>query len=166
VEFLRGWALDFAIEYMTRGRSAARAMCTAVDDQRLNAGGWDARDAIQLLTDVVDEAPGAVLDQEHERKYFAECAQAFVRESDPKSIVIECSRILGKKKALRDRPSIEIQGGSESERWFFRGRSGGDGRDFGLVDVDGAEREVRCQLSGIRCQVGGELGGALLAASR
>ena len=95
-KFLRGWALDFAIEYMTRGRSAARAMCTAIDDQRLNTGDWDARDAIQFLTDVIDEAPGAVLDQEHERKYFAECAQAFVREPDPKSIVIECSRILGR----------------------------------------------------------------------
>jgi hypothetical protein len=69
-------------------------------------------------------------------------------------------------KALRKSPSIEIQGGVEGEHRFFRGRSGGDGRDFGLVDVDGAEREVRCQLSGIRCQVGGELGGALLAASR
>ena len=94
--FLRGWALDFAIEYMTRGRSAARAMSAAIDDERLNAGDWDARDAIQFLTHVIDEAPGAVLDQEHERKYFAECAKAFVRGPDPKSIVIQCSRILGR----------------------------------------------------------------------
>jgi len=93
---LRNWALDFLIEYMTQGRSAALRMCAAIDHQRLNMGDRDARDAIQFLTDVIDEAPGAVLDQEHERKYFAECAQAFVREADPKSIVIECSRILGR----------------------------------------------------------------------
>ena len=95
-EFLRGWALDFVIEYMTRGRSAARCMCADIDDQRLNAGDWDARDAIQFLTDVIAEPAGAVLDEEHEREYFSACAQIFVRTKDPKTIVIECSRILGR----------------------------------------------------------------------
>lgn len=95
-EFLRGWALDFVIKYMTRGRSAARSMCSEIDDQCLNAGDWDARDAIQFLTDVIDEAPGAILDEGHERKYFNECAQAFLGQAQPKSIVIECSRILGR----------------------------------------------------------------------
>jgi hypothetical protein len=56
----------------------------------------DSRDAIHFLTDVIDEAPGDVLDQDHERKYFAECAQVFVRERDPKPVVVECSRILGR----------------------------------------------------------------------
>jgi len=95
-EFLRAWALDFVIEYMTRGRAAARCMCAQIDPLRLNAGDWDARDAIQFLTDVVSEPAGAVLDEKHERKYFSTCAQSFVREKDPKAIVIECSRILGK----------------------------------------------------------------------
>lgn len=93
-EFLRGWALNFVIEYMTRGRSAAHSMCSEIDGQRLSAGDWDARDAIQFLTDVIDESPGAILDEGHERKYFAECAQAFLGQAQPKSIVIECSRIL------------------------------------------------------------------------
>ena len=95
-EFLRRWALDFVVAYMTRGRSAALSMCSEIECQRLNAGDRDARDAIQFLTDVIDEAPGAVLDEEHERTYFAECAQAFLGEPHPKSIVIECSRILGR----------------------------------------------------------------------
>ena len=95
-EFLRRWALDFVIEYMTEGRSAALQMSNALDQQRLCAGDRDARDAVQFLTDVISEAAGAVLDAEHERKYFAECGRAFVQEKDPKSIVVECSRILGR----------------------------------------------------------------------
>lgn len=95
-EFLRGWALDFVIEYMTEGRSAALRMCAGIDAQRLNAGNWDARDAIQFLTEIIAEPPGEVLDTHHERMYFAECAQTFVQETDPKSIVRECSRILGR----------------------------------------------------------------------
>jgi hypothetical protein len=93
-EFLRGWALDFVIEYMTEGRAAALQMCDAIDEQRLSAGDWDARDAVQFLTDVISEAPGAVLDAEHERGYFAECGRAFAQQSDPKRIAVECSRIL------------------------------------------------------------------------
>jgi hypothetical protein len=93
-EFLRAWALDFIIEYMTVGRSTALRMCGQIDEQVLNAGDWDARDAVQFLTEVIAEAPGAVLDAEHERKYFAECARAFAQEREPKSLVRECSRIL------------------------------------------------------------------------
>ena len=93
-EFLRGWSLDFVIEYMTKGRSAALQMCNALDHERLCAGDWDARDAVQFLTSVITEAPGDVLDAEHERTYFAECGRAFARQTDPKQIVVECSRIL------------------------------------------------------------------------
>jgi len=95
-EFLRNWALDFLIEYMTQGRPVAHHACAAIDDRRLNASDRSARDAIQFLTDVISEPPGSILDEEYERKYFAECAQTFVRETDPKSIVVECSRILGR----------------------------------------------------------------------
>jgi hypothetical protein len=93
-EFLRSWALDFVIEYMTEGRSSALQMRNGLDHQRLCAGDRDARDALHFLTDVITEAPGAVLDAEHERTYFAECGRAFARLADPKSIVVECSRIL------------------------------------------------------------------------
>lgn len=95
-EFLRGWALDFVIEYMAKGHSAALCMCAAIDQQRLSAGDWDARDAVQFLTEVITEQPGSVLDAEHERRYFAECGRAFVQEMEPKSVVRECSRILGR----------------------------------------------------------------------
>ena len=73
-----------------------RAVCCHLAFLHGERGDWDARDAVQFLIDIIDESPGAVLDQVHERKYFAECAPAFVQETDPKSIVIVCSRILGR----------------------------------------------------------------------
>jgi len=57
---------------------------------------WNERDAIQFLTDVVNEPVDGVLDQEFERQYFAECAGLFAGDMDPKSIVVECSRVLGR----------------------------------------------------------------------
>jgi hypothetical protein len=106
-EFLRGWALDFLIEYMTQGRAAARRTCAAIDDRRLGAGDWDARDAIQFLTEVISEEPGSVLDDEHERKYFAGCARIFVEQTDPRSVVVECSRILGQMEEGTDQARLD-----------------------------------------------------------
>jgi hypothetical protein len=57
-----------------------------------------------------------------------------------------------RRKPLRDRPSIEIQGRCESERWFFRGRSKGDDGHFGVVNVAGVNailKEVLCRRLGI-----------------
>jgi hypothetical protein len=102
-EFLRAWALDFIIEYMTVGRSSARRMCAQIDEEVLNAGDWDARDAVQLLTAVIAEVPDAVLDFEHERKYFGECGRAFAQEGEPKRVVRECSRILWRMEEVAER---------------------------------------------------------------
>ena len=115
-EFLRGWALDFLIEYMTQGRCAAQRMCAAVEQKCLNGGDRDARDAIQFLTEVISESPGAVLDETHERKYFSECARVFSQQREPKSIVIECSRILGRMEDGTEQAAAADVAGSAAEQ--------------------------------------------------
>ena len=109
--FLRDWALDFLIEYMTKGRSAALRMSTAIDEQRLDAGNWDARDAVQYLIGVISEPVGSVLDLEHEREYFARCAPVFASQMEPRSIVVECSRILLK---MEERTELATRRGRAS----------------------------------------------------
>ncbi len=101
--YLRNWAIDFVIEYLSQGRAAAKQMGRSLDQERLNIGDWDARDAIQFLIDVIDESVDSVLSQKYERQYFEECAPLFAQDMTPKSIVVECSRILGRMEESTER---------------------------------------------------------------